>query len=63
MLLTTYLLQLSNNVTETTFKRFISPFNTQNPGEHTIGHVQHQTVWHYTVSAANSNHKQIKYKL
>jgi hypothetical protein len=63
ILLTTYLLQLSNNVTETTFKCFFSPCNTQHWGEHTISRTQHRTIWHYTVSAANSNHIQIKYML
>jgi len=57
ILLTTYLLQLSNNITETMFKCLISPFNTQHLGQHTMSHVRHWTIWHYTVSAANSNHK------
>jgi len=63
ILLTTYLLQLSNNVTEPTFKCFISPFNTQLRDHHTVSRIQHQTIWHYTVPAANSKHKQIKYML
>lgn len=63
ILLTTHLLQLSNNITEVTFKCFISPFNTQHPGKHTISSIQHPTIWHYTVSAVNSNHKQLKYML